>query len=67
MLCESRAACVAEDVAANGSSWRDWTGYDDQSAYQAACMTAFQDSFDGGATRNDLQGLCRAEQSNVCE
>lgn len=66
-LCTRNGGCLDEEVAAFDSSWEEWTGFADRSAYESECFAVFDDARESGARRHDLQKTCRAELSAPCE
>lgn len=65
-LCRARAACVADTIDENGSTWQDWTGYASQDDYESACFDEFSASVDAGADVDDVNKLCDGELGAAC-
>ena len=59
-LCATDADCIEAEIASFGSTWSDWTGFDDRAGYEAACLAVFEDSRDAGTSRGRLQRTCEA-------
>ena len=66
-LCARNGACLDEEVTAFDTSWEEWTGFPDRTAYESECFAVFEHSREGGSRRGDLQDTCRAELEAPCE
>ena len=65
-LCVQNADCVEQEVATFETTWEEWTGFADRSAYETACFGVFEDSLGSGAERGELRDTCKAELADDC-